>query len=174
MTRSARWFFAAVFLFNLLATTSAFAADPPGVDAKTAFAKLKSLAGEWKNEPGAGEHPGKITYRVTSNGSAVMETFFPGSDHEMISMYFVDGDELRMTHYCAMGNQPRLRLDRQASKPDELIFVFEGGTNLDPAKDMHIHGLRLSLRDKGHMVAEWESYEGGKSQGGMKFALTRP
>ena len=42
-----------------------------------------------------------IEFRVTSAGSVVQETMFPGSDHEMVNMYSVDGDKLLMTHYCA-------------------------------------------------------------------------
>jgi hypothetical protein len=146
--------------------------DPAGVDAKTAFAKMKSLAGSWSMK-GDGEHNGTIDYRVTANGSAVMETYFAGTNHEMITMYHLDGDDLRLTHYCAIGNQPRLKLDRKASTPEKLIFVSEGGTNFDPAKDMHMHSGRINIRDKDHIDAEWDGYNDGKKTGTHSFALSR-
>ena len=34
-----------------------------------------------------------------------------------------------------------------------LIFVFDGGTNLDPEKDMHIHGVKIKF-DEG-----WSRYQ---------------
>ena len=61
----------------------------------------------------------------------------PGTDHEMVSVYHADGKDVVMTHYCAFGNQPKMKLD-PASKDNELKFVFAGGTNLDPAKDTHM------------------------------------
>ena len=133
-----------------------------GVEAKAAFAKLKSLVGSWKSktsdehkEESKKEHEGgnpddvSVTFKLTGAGSALVETQFPGMPHEMVSVYHLDGDELRMTHYCAAGNQPRVKLDRAKSTPDELIFVFDGGTNLDPEKDMHIHGVRIKFEKNG-------------------------
>src|SRR5579859_4783906 len=132
MTIFARASRVALGLMVVLIGTRLAAADKPGVEAKAAFARLKTLAGEWKVAETNGvhaQHDGKITYRVTAAGSTVMETFFPGSDHEMVSMYHLDGDELVLTHYCAAGNQPRMKLDRQASTTDKYLFVFDGGTS---------------------------------------------
>ena len=85
-----------------------------GVEAKAAFAKLKTLAGSWKSktshdekEDAKKEHADvdpeevAVTFKLTGAGSALMETQFPGTPHEMVSVYHVDGKELRMTHYCA-------------------------------------------------------------------------
>src|SRR5262245_42321959 len=124
--------------FVAVCVSQARADDPKdGIDAKTALEKLKGLAGEWTLGKGS-EHGGegqKIKYRVVGAGSAVVEEQFAGSPHEMVSVYHLDGDNLLMTHYCAAGNQPRLKLDRKASTADTLVFVFDGGTNFDPAKD---------------------------------------
>ena len=91
----------------------------------------------------------------------------------MVSVYHLDGDELRMTHYCAAGNQPRLKLDRAKSRPDHLIFAFDGGSNLDPKKDMHIHGLEITFHEDGRVTSAWEGYMGGKSFGNTSFVMTR-
>ncbi len=148
------------------------------ISAKEAFAKLKSLEGSWNNKTSHGDGHGpasdsKVTYRLTGAGSALVETDFPGSDHEMISVYHLDKDELRMTHYCAAGNQPRLKLDRAASTPTRLVFAFDGGTNFDPAKDMHIHSLTLEFRDGGNVDADWDAFAGGKKVETAHFALSR-
>jgi len=154
-----------------------------GVDAKTAFAKIKTLVGEWKGEI-SGEHRGKedgqhekndaiVTYRLTGAGSALVETQGPGTGHEMVSVYHLDGDDLRMTHYCAAGNQPRMKLDRANSAPDHLIFVFDGGTNLDPQKDLHIHGLEITFEKDGRIKSAWEAYTEGKSAGITAFNMSR-
>jgi hypothetical protein len=157
-----------------------------GVEAKAAFARLKTLAGTWKSQivdaneaakkqEHQDQHPAQATviYRLTGAGSALVETQFPGSDHEMVSVYHLDGDDLRMTHYCAAGNQPRVKLDRAHSQPDHLIFLFDGGTNLDPTKDMHIHGLEITFHKDGQITSAWEGYMGGKKAGTTSFTMTR-
>jgi hypothetical protein len=155
------------------ATTRADDAKAP-IEAKAAFETLKSLTGEWNAvTDGHGESLGKVIFRVTANGTAVMETQFPGTDHEMVSVYHLDGDDLRMTHYCAIGNQPRMKLDRKASKPGELNFAFDGGTNLDPAKDMHIHSLIMKIRDDKHVDSAWDAFKDGKPAGVSTFVMSR-
>jgi len=154
------------------------AKDKAPITAKEAFAKLKTLVGTWKNEAAHGERhasPGdnKVTYRLTGAGSALVETDLPGSDHEMVSVYHLDKSDLRMTHYCAAGNQPRLKLDLAASSPSHLVFVFDGGSNLDPATDMHIHGLTVDFRGNGKVAFTWESLSGGKKADTMTFELSR-
>jgi hypothetical protein len=161
-----------------------------GVEAKAVFARLKKLAGTWKAELAAsgkaadfkkkveehkGEHDAEqsVVYKLTGAGSALVETLMPGAAHEMVSVYHLDGDELRMTHYCAAGNQPRLKLDRAKSTPDHLVFVFEGGSNLDPKKDMHIHGLEITFHDDGRVTSAWDGYAGGTPFGTTSFIMTR-
>jgi hypothetical protein len=157
-----------------------------GVSAKAAFARLKTLAGTWKShlvstqetaqkKEHADAHPAEstVTYRLTGAGSALIETLVPGTDHEMVSVYHLDGDDLRMTHYCAVGNQPRVKLDRVHSRPDHLIFVFDGGSNLNPEKDLHIHGLEVTFHPDGRVTSAWEGYRGGKSAGITAFVMTR-
>jgi hypothetical protein len=165
-----------------------------GIEAKAAFEKLKTLVGSWtgktthdeKKEEAKKEHeeakkehedamPEEVSesFKLTGAGSALVQTQFPGMPHEMVSVYHLDRKELLMTHYCAARNQPRLKLDRAKSTPDELIFVFDGGTNFDPEKDMHIHGLRIKFEKDGHVKSEWEAYTNGKKAGTSTFDLIR-
>jgi hypothetical protein len=151
-----------------------------GIDAKAAFKRIKTLVGTWKSQTTHSKedddhHKGEstVTYKLTGGGSALVETQLPGQAHEMVSVYHLDGDELRMTHYCAAGNQPRVKLDRINSTPDHLIFVFDGGTNLDARKDMHIHGVQIKFLKDGKVDSTWEGYEGGKSTGMTTFSLTK-
>jgi len=152
--------------------------DKTPITAKSAFTQLKTMAGTWKykvSDAKEHEHPddSKVIYRLTGAGSALVETDFPESSHEMVSVYHLDGDDLRMTHYCAAGNQPRLKLDRASSTPSRFVFVFDGGTNLDPAKDMHIHAMTMTFGREGEIDCAWEGYEAGKKSGTTHFQLIR-
>jgi len=161
----------AVLLVPWLLASSA-TAQP--VDGKAAFERLKSLAGTWEGQAGHGQ-PGQaatVTYRVASAGSVVEETLFPGTPHEMVSMYHLVDGQLVMTHYCAMANQPRMRLDTKASTPDRLVFAFDGGTNFDPAKDTHIHSGVVEWKGDS-LNSSWTVYSGGKEAGQNSFVLNR-
>src|SRR5262245_32491894 len=85
----------------------------PAAPTNAGLEKLKTLVGTWV----AADKDGKPTDQVvsviklTAGGSAVHETIFPGQPHEMVSVYTVDGPDLVMTHYCMLGNQPRMKAD---------------------------------------------------------------
>ena len=172
-----RFRFAALLATVLSVPLAAAAAPPAGAQAPTAsqaLDRLKALAGTWEGSI-EGQEGGRATivYRVISGGSAVLETLFPGSDHEMVSVYTVEAGELRMVHYCALGNQPRFRLDRKGSTPDELRFVLDGGSGFDPKTDAHIHAGRITLKGSDAMEAAWEYYKGGAPQGRHAMILAR-
>src|SRR5262249_24076165 len=125
--------------FLALVPPAAASAGEPGkpaaLDGAAALARLKSLAGEWKGTTATPAGPPvAVHYQVTSGGHAVVETLFPGTDHEMMSVYYLEGGNLVLTHYCDSGNQPHMRLDVAASTPESLVFAFDGGTSFDPAK----------------------------------------
>jgi len=154
------------------AVALAAAAAPPPIAARAAFDLLKQLQGVWQGT--AGDMPDqRVQYRVASGGSVVMETLFAGTPHEMISMYHLDGEDLVMTHYCSMGNQPRMRLDPGQSSPKHLSFVFTGGSNLKSDKDAHIHSGTIDLLDADHIDAAWTVYEGGRQKDVKAFKLAR-
>jgi hypothetical protein len=98
---------------------------------------------------------------VTAAGSAVAETLFPGTPHEMITMYHLDGDRLRLTHYCAAGNQPRMKC-RAGADPQQLVFEFVDATNMRSMQDSHMHAATLTIIDPQHIQARWQSYAEGK------------
>jgi hypothetical protein len=172
------------FCFGILVGTAllspAPAEEPAKTDKKTKdvqanFERLKKLVGEWEVvDPKDEKSKGKVAlrYRLTAGGSALIETIFPDTDMEMVSVYHRDGDQLVLTHYCCMGNQPRMRA-KDGDNKDELIFEFTGGSNLDPAKDGHIHNGKIRFVDADHIQSEWEFYAGGKAANKHSFDLVR-
>jgi hypothetical protein len=127
------------------------------VDGETAFQRIKGLAGAWK---ATGKPDGPVSV--------------DGTDHEMVSVYHLDEDRLVLTHYCATGNQPRLRLDTAASTADTYRFVFDGGTNLGSAYAPHLHQGMMSFAADGKVDAEWLFFVDGKpAKEPVRFALQR-
>jgi basic membrane lipoprotein Med (substrate-binding protein (PBP1-ABC) superfamily) len=139
------------------------------------FEMLKKLEGEWTGKASHGEGPAQdatVTYKVTAADSTVMETLFGGTDHEMITMYHLDGDALVLTHYCSLGNQPRLKA-QATDNATKIAFKFLDGTNLDPAKDMHMHEAVIEFVADDHLQSAWTGYSGGKPAFTAKFDLRR-
>jgi hypothetical protein len=124
--------------------------------------KMKKLAGTWL----AADKDGKATdqvvsvIKVTAGGSVVHETLFPGQPHEMISVYTVDGPDLIMTHYCVLGNQPRMKADPK-SPPNQIVFQFAGGSNLNVNKDKHMHGATLTIVSDDQIELNGVGWENG-------------
>ena len=167
-----------ILLSLAILTTTALAASAAVTPAE-AFAEIKKLQGDWRGPAMMkGMPPSHSVFRVTAGGSAVEEKIFPGSKMEMLSVYHMDKDRLLMTHYCAVGNQPRMKLNAGKSTARELVFDFDGGTNLNPRRDMHMHSLRLTLpaASKGgpqKLQSAGTSWEGGKEKDACAATMTR-
>jgi hypothetical protein len=149
----------------VVVTATIRGADAPAKDhaINPTFERLKTLAGTWVEADKDGKPTDKVVsvVRVTAGGSAVHETLFPGQPQEMVSVYNLDKGDVIMTHYCVMGNQPKMKADPASSK-NQIHFAFAGGTNLDPAKDMHMHAATLTFVDDDHIEIAGEAWADGK------------
>jgi hypothetical protein len=135
-----------------LVVVSACRATQPasGVEAAAAepsFVHLQQLVGGWKCTT-AETHVVDLAYRLVSAGSTLVETFTTASGKETLTIFHADGPHLLATHYCAQGNQPRLRL-RQASGRT-FDFRFHDATNLAGPAASHLARLELELIDADH------------------------
>jgi hypothetical protein len=144
----------------------------PAEDAaqKKAFDRLKGLAGDWVTVGGDGSVTAR--YRVTAAGSALVETLFPGKEHEMVTIYHRDGKDLTLTHYCAAGNQPRMKM---VPGPDanQIAFQFTSATNMKSLAEGHMHEMTMQLVDADHIKTAWTYLKDGKPGDPEKFDLTR-
>ncbi len=137
------------------------------------FERMKALVGVWEGTSKMskkGERV-KVEYRLSSGGSAIVETLFPGTAEEMVSVYYDNKGQLAMTHYCALHNQPRMNLAKADS--DNLYFMFTDGSNINPIKDAHMHALTISFIDKDHITQKWTLFAEGKEKGTSVFELSR-
>lgn len=152
------------------------AGDPATVvyDADSAFKFLKSLAGDWQRAGGHDHGNGSqaSVFKVSGAGSAVVETIFPGQPSEMITVYHRNGDDLLLTHYCALANAPVMKFE-PTEKPGQIKFAFEGGTNFDPAVDMHVHEGTLQIKDADTLEVDFVAFANGKPQPPIHAILTR-
>jgi hypothetical protein len=125
--------------------------------------RLKKMAGTWVEADEKGKATDKVVsvVKLTAGGSTIHETLFPGTQMEMISVYHLDKGDLVMTHYCMLGNQPRMKAD-PASPPNKIVWKFDGGSNFDPKKDMHMHSAVVTFIDDDTIEIAGEAWENGK------------
>ena len=146
--------------FLLLAACQSTGAPPVDENArKELFTAVSALEGTWQRSDPTGALS-TTRFAISSGGSVVIETMFPGTEHEMTNVYSLDGDSLVMTHYCAMGNQPRMR--SKGLKDGRIDFTYVDATNLKSPDEHRMTRAVFSFPDASHLVQDWTSKEGGK------------
>jgi len=150
------------------------AGAPPGeTKSSPAFEKLKSLVGTWKGKDEEGK-PVTITYKVVSAGTTIMETLDMGENEAaMITMYHPDGKKLMMTHYCSLGNQPRMKASDLSKDGNTLSFNFVDISNRASAKDNYMHKLVFTFKDTDHFSQQWTMKMEGKMEHPSMFDYER-
>ena len=111
-------------------------------------------------------------YRLTSGGTVIEEKLFANTPMEMVTLIHCDGDDLALTHYCMLGNQPRMKTSG-TGESNQFAFKFVGATNLKSPTDMHMHNVTYSFPDKDTLKSEWTHYHDGKDAGKVVFELKR-
>jgi hypothetical protein len=138
----------------------------PKTDAQKSFEKLKTFAGSWDAVlSGTGpEFDGKkihITLRVTSTGNAILHemTGLEGRPDNPITMVYLEGDQLMLTHYCDAGNRPRMT---GKLLPDGKTVEFEFLDVAGSTKYGHMHNAMFTAIDENHHSEEWTFMVGDK------------
>ena len=150
-----------------LGALSSVAAAPPD----SAFARMQSLAGMWEGLNPLGK-PVRVTYEVTSNDSVVLEKMVEEDGPTMITIYHNDGDDLRMTHFCAAQNQPRMIAVKPDADAATLSFQFVDATNISETSPGHMHGLQITFKDVDHITLRWTWKENEQTTDSV-FELSR-
>ena len=115
--------------------------------------------------------PAKAEYKVTSNGSAIVETLFPGTPDEMVTVYYDKNGKLSMTHYCALANQPQM--DLVSSKENEIVLAMNHEQHSSLENAPHMHALTLEFDGKDNLTHHWKMYTDGKESGTTVIKLAR-
>jgi len=136
-----------------------------------AWANLRALTGEWEGVYGTTKST--VTYAVVSGGNTVMESMkMPAPQPDMVTMYHRDGAAFVATHYCSMGNQPRMRAAEASADGKTIRFRFADITNLAKPDGAHIRHLTITFQDADHLTQEWTAFD-GKAEHTEVFKWTR-
>jgi hypothetical protein len=144
-----------------LALAQSHAANPATQsEAQKSFDALKTLSGSWEGkatidppQPKMGDGPMKISIRTTSRGNAIMhEMSQPGAPDDPITMLYLDGDRLMLTHYCDAGNRPRMtgKMSPDGKKVEFDFLDIAGNT-----EHGHMQHAVFTIIDANHHTEDW-------------------
>lgn len=144
----------------------------PTVKVSPEFESMKKLVGTWQgtNKMNGKDIPTTVVYELTSGGTALVEKLFPGTPHEMTTVYANRGNTIHVTHFCAVGNQPEMIM--KSAKNGNYSFEMEGTNGLSDKNEMHMHAINLALNgDK--LKQTWTNYMQGKKGEVAEFNFTK-
>lgn len=148
----------------MLLTASMLSARVPSTGSGTeAFEKLKSLVGHWETENSNMERA-SLDLELTASGTAVLEkarVVSNGKPVEMTTLYFLDGGQLKLTHYCMAGNQPTMS-GSYSPEAKTITFSLVSISNLKSADDGHMHHATYTFIDNDHFKTTWTFRKGQK------------
>jgi hypothetical protein len=158
----------ALSLLLISITGIAFAADnvTPTSDAQQSFDKLKTLAGSWEGhvrtvppDPSIEGKSMHASLKVTSMGNAIVhEMQGAGRPDDPITMLYLDGDRLLLTHYCDAGNRPRMagKMSQDGTTVEFAFLDVAGSTQYG-----HMDHAVFTVIDANHHTEDWTYMEPG-------------
>jgi phage tail protein X len=153
-----------VLSFALLSIATAVLADS---DAQKSFDQMKTLAGSWEGpvtvvppQPDmSSDKPVRVVLRTTSRGNALLHEMQEAGTQEdptrydhPVTMFYLDGDRLLLTHYCDAGNRPRMTAKSSADgKTIEFDFLDVAGST----QYGHMQHAVFTVIDANHHTEDW-------------------
>jgi hypothetical protein len=143
---------------------SVAAADVHAPDTASArmFERMGRLVGAWEGTlewSGARTDSGRlrVNYHSTGGGSALVEDLLMTESDvpSMTTVYHLDGADLRMTHYCAAMNQPRLKATRIDDAAGSASFTFVDVTNAS-THPAYVDAFSIHIIDPDHLNLKFE------------------
>ncbi|MEE9330487.1 MAG: hypothetical protein V3V30_10150 [Parvularculaceae bacterium] len=115
------------------------------MDAALAFESLKALLGNWQVQHDHGRIS-RVHYKMSCHDTVMLETWALKPDLESLTIYHMDGADFIATHYCPLGNQPRLLFTKH--EDGKLKFETQSITNLISPDHDHCRAFDFEIIDK--------------------------
>lgn len=146
----------------LICSVAGAGVQTPDSAAARLFERMRGLVGAWAGTlewSGARTGSGKlrVNYRLTGGGSALVEDLLMTDTDvpTMTTVYHLDDADLRMTHYCAAMNQPRLKATVIDETTGSASFTLVDVTNAT-SHPAYVDGFSIHMIDPDHLLLRFE------------------
>lgn len=141
--------------------------------AKNVFERFKKFEGVWIGRSTKGWED-ETTVKVIAAGSVVQMTSFGAHPNEtMLTLFSMDVDRLRLTHYCVAKNQPRLEATSFEDDGRTVTFTFVDGGNLATRDNGHMDKVVYRFKDDDGFTSQWTWYQNGKEDWMEEIVMER-
>ena len=161
-------------MFTVILTLEASEEELKPYVGSEGFERLKQLLETWEGTMDIGQGPMsiKVSFELTSGGSAIVEKVFEGMPMEMVTVYHDNSSkELRLTHYCMLHNQPSMKL--QNINQHSISFEFSSESDIDVANEEHMHSLTIEFTGPDSMAQHWTKFDDGEMSKIVQVAYKR-
>lgn len=147
------------------------------------FETLKeTLPGRWEGQfadgsfdiPTSEWRPTRVDYYLSAGDTAIVENYL-GRDESTVGMttvYHLDNNDIRATHFCGAQNHPRMIARAFDPVTRTLALGFVDVTNLKAVDDYHSREIELTLVDEDNIRLTFFGLEDGERNSRV-FALSR-
>ena len=149
-----------IALAALAAAAQAASTTADSAPGPAAFARLKTLVGDWEADTQMGKV--HVNYELIAGGTSLVARETGEKMPEMLTVFYLNGDRLLLTHYCMAGNQPRMQARSFNAATGEIDFQFLDATNLASPGAGHMHNAKFRVAGNDHFSDQWEFYENGQ------------
>jgi len=139
---------------------------PAPSEAQKSFTELKTLAGSWKGQvtinppmPDMGNSNVEVSWRITSRSNALVHEMKedgkpsdPTKYDNPVTMFYLDGNRLLLTHYCDAGNRPRMVA---RTSPDGKTVEFDFLDVSGSTSYGHMQHAVFTMVDENHHLEDW-------------------
>jgi len=151
-----------MFCLSLVGAFSSYKSKNTPTPAQAAFERFKKLEGQWHGRSTKGWEE-IVSFKTIAQGSVVVENSFDAHPNEtMMTMFYLDGERLMLTHFCVAGNQPRLEATSFDNEGRTITFTFLDATNLPSRDNGHMDKAVFRFIDDNKFSSQWTWYQNGK------------
>jgi hypothetical protein len=112
-----------------------------------------------------------VSYKLISAGTVLVEEWGAGTPSETETVFHPDHGDLVLTHYCAQGDQPRLRVAEVSG--DALVFRFVDITNRGPDQSMLVERTLRFADDSFEDTEVYQAPDGTRETTTNRFTRVR-
>ena len=136
------------------------------------FATLKDvLPGRWEgayadgtfDDPTSEWTPLRVDYYLTAGGTAIIEDYLfgRGPGVGMSTVYHLDNNDIRATHFCGARNHPRMISRAFDADSQTLSLGFVDVANLAAPENYHSRSIDLRIVDENNVRVLFHGLENG-------------